>query len=440
MILSSRSTPADSEQFNWRAYHGVVVLLVLGLFLASVRSVLNPFLLYVLLVFVLSPYSGTRFHLLIVTSAGALTLVWLLATTGFLLAPFLLAIVLAYVLHPVVRAIETPWMPRRWRRDPARRIPRGLAVGLLTLPVLLGIVLFALLGVPALSEQAAAFTARVPDLIRGTVAWAERAQASLATRDLPFVDRRVMLERLHAIQPESVMAWLQARQSEMAARIWAAFLGLGRGIGSVLSILGYVFLTPLLTYYLLRDWEELLERLGELVPVRERPRVLGFARDYDVLLAGYMRGTLLESTLVGILTWLLLWTWGFPYAFLVGMVTGLFTVMPYMGVILGLVPAIAVALFSGDVVYSLVKVAVVFTAVQAIDGAFINPKVVGDAVGLHPVWVMLALSVFGFFFGFVGLLIAVPVAVGMKLMLTSALRRYRESNLFRGEAPLVTVD
>jgi predicted PurR-regulated permease PerM len=254
------------------------------------------------------------------------------------------------------------------------------------------------------------------------------------------VDRRVVMERLHSIQPESVTAWLQARQSEMAARIWGAFLGLGRGIGSVLSVLGYVFLTPLLTFYLLRDWEQLQARVAELIPLHERGRVLGFARDYDRLLAGYLRGTVTESVLVGILTWLLFWMWGFPYAFLVGMVTGLFTVMPYMGVILGLVPAVTIALFSGDVVYSLIKVAVVFVVVQAIDGAFINPKVVGDAVGLHPVWVMLALSVFGFFFGFVGLLIAVPAAVGMKLMLTAALSRYRESSLFRGEAPLVTVD
>ena len=440
MIQPPRPAAAQPEPFNWRAFHGVVVLLVLSLFLASVRSVLNPFLLYLLLVFVVSPYSGTRFHLLTVSAAGGLTLVWLLSTTGFLLAPFLLALVLAYVLHPVVRAIETPWTPRRWRRETPRRIPRTAAVALLTLPVVLGVVLFALLGVPALSEQAAGFTARVPELIRGAVAWAEHAQASLATRDLPFVDRAALLQRLHAVQPDSVMAWLQARQSEMAARIWAAFLGLGRGIGSVLSVLGYVFLTPLLTFYLLRDWEALLARVGELVPVRERDRVLLFTREYDRLLAGYLRGTLLEATLVGILTWLLLWMWGFPYAFLVGFVTGAFTVMPYMGVIVGLLPAVAVALFSGDVVYALVKVAIVFTAVQAIDGAFINPEVVGDAVGLHPVWVMLALSVFGFFFGFVGLLIAVPLAVGVKLMVAAALERYRESSLFRGETPLVSVD
>ncbi|HET6762487.1 MAG TPA: AI-2E family transporter, partial [Longimicrobiaceae bacterium] len=395
---------------------------------------------YLLLVFVVSPYSGTRFHLLTVSSAGGLTLVWLLSTTGFLLAPFLLALVLAYVLHPVVKALESPWVPRRWRREQPRRVPRTIAVALLTLPVLVGIVLFALLGVPALSQQASEFTARVPELIRGLIAWAEHAQASLAARDLPFVDHAALQQRLQSIRPDSVVAWLQARQSEMAARIWAAFLGLGRGIGSVLSILGYVFLTPLLTFYLLRDWEGLLARVGDLVPLRERPRVLGAARRYDRLLAGYMRGTLLEATLVGILTWVLLWMWGFPYAFLVGFVTGAFTVMPYMGVILGLVPAVAIALFSGDVVYALVKVAVVFTAVQAIDGAFINPKVVGDAVGLHPVWVMLALSVFGFYFGFVGLLIAVPLAVAVKLMLESALARYRESSLFRGEAPLVSVD
>ncbi|MDB4948099.1 MAG: family transporter [Gemmatimonadetes bacterium] len=440
MIHPSASAAVEPEPFNWRAYHGVVVLLILGLFLASVRSVLNPFLLYLLLVFVVSPYSGTRFHLLVVSSTGALTLLWLLSTTGFLLAPFLLAIVLAYVLHPVVCAVERPWMPRRFRRETPRRIPRTAAVALLTLPLLIGIALVVLLGVPALGEQLAAFIQGIPELIRRFVAWAQAAQAQLATRSLPFVSRQTLAERLQAVQPDAVVAWLQARQSEMAQRVWAAFLGLGRGIGSVLSVLSYVFLTPILTFYLLRDWEALTARLAEMVPHAHRDRVLGFARDYDRLLAGYLRGQLTESAIVGLLTWIFLWIWGFPYAFLVGVVAGTFNVMPYMGLLVSLIPAVAISLFSGEVVYSLVKVAVTFTAVQAIDGTFVAPKVVGDAVGLHPVWVMLALAVAGFFFGFVGLLIAIPVAVGIKLVLESALSRYRESSLFRGERGLVTLD
>ena len=268
----------------------------------------------------------------------------------------------------------------------------------------------------------------------------EQWQGQLQSRDLPWLDEQAMVDRLRSIQPEAVMAWLQQRQTAIAQGVWNGLLGVGKGLGAVLSLLSYVFLTPILTFYLLRDWKSILERMRELVPGPYRDRVVGFASEYDRLLARYLRGQVLAAAIVGVLTWLGFLIAGFPYALLLGAVAGIFNIIPYMGLVASLIPALFIALFSASPGIALLKIAVVFAVVQVLDSSVIGPRVVGEAVGLHPVWVLLALAVSGYFFGFVGLLIAVPLAVLVKLLLRYALGRYRASSLFRGERPLLLMD
>ena len=420
--------PSSEEQgLPWRTWHAVVVLGILAFFLFSVRTVLNPFVLFVLLAFVASPFSGTRQHLLVICATGLLTLVWVLDTTGFLLAPFVLALVLAYVLHPLVDRLE-------------RRMPRAWATMALALPLVAGIVVLMLVAIPMISAQVAELIGAAPEFIRTATLRLERWQLQLSTRDLPWIDEAGLLERMRSVQPEAVMAWLEERQAAIAAGVWSGVLGVGRGVGAVLSLLGYVFLTPILAFYLLRDWRSLEARMGELVPPQYRPRVLGFAAEYDRLLARYLRGQLLAAGIVGVLTWLGFLIAGFPYALLLGVITGVFNVIPYMGLVAALIPAVLIALFAPAPGIAFLKIAIVFAVVQALDGSVIGPRIVGEAVGLHPVWVLLALAVSGYFFGFLGLLIAVPLAVLVKLLLRGGLERYRASRLFRGERPLIALE
>ena len=135
---------------------------------------------------------------------------------------------------------------------------------------------------------------------------------------------------------------------------------------------------------------------------------------------------------MGVLTGLGFWILGFPYALLLGVVAGVFNIVPYLGLVVSLVPALIIALFSGSVLLSLGKIALVFGVVQLLDSSVIGPRILGESVGLHPVWVILALAVSGFFFGFVGLLLAIPLAVLVKLLLAYGLERYRGSALYRG--------
>ena len=246
------------------------------------------------------------------------------------------------------------------------------------------------------------------------------------------MDDDALLERLRGIDGEAVVAFFDERWSRLGSWVWEGALGIGRGIGSVFTILGYVALTPMLAFYLLRDWDGITRGLAELVPHDRRERVVDLAREADRIVAGYLRGQLTVAALIGLVTGLGLWAVGFPYAATLGLIVAVFSIVPYLGLILSLVPAIVVALVSGSVLVSLAKVAVVYGVAQGLEGAVISPKIVGDSVGLHPVWVVLALTVGGYFFGFAGLLVGVPAAAVGKLLVTHGIARYRSSELYLG--------
>ena len=146
------------------------------------------------------------------------------------------------------------------------------------------------------------------------------------------------------------------------------------------------------------------------------------------------------ALIVGALTWIGLMLLRFPYAFLLGATVSVLGIVPYLGLALSLIPAVFIALVSGNVGWSLAKLGIVYGTAQGLEGAVISPRIVGDSVGLHPVWVVLALSLGGFFFGFVGLMIGVPVAVGVKLAVERLLRRYRASSLYGSDSPATVAD
>jgi len=409
----------DPETGPWRAAQAAAALLVFTLFLLSLRDLLSPFLLFWILVALLLPFRRTPGHTLLIVVSTLLTIFWLLATTGFVFAPFVLALVLAYVLDPVVN------------RAQKLGISRATAIALLVIPVLGGGVAALVVGVPALAEQTTEVVRRFPELARTVADRLEGFRARFLQVDLPFVDEGALTDRLRNLSSQDVVAFLDDRREMLARELWSGVLGLGRGLASAATILGYAVLTPVLTFYLLRDYDRLVARVGELVPERRRKAVFSFAAEYDDLLSRYLRGQVTVALLVGLITGVGLWILRFPYAGLIGALVAVFGVVPYLGLVLSLVPAVTVAFLTGDVAGSLLKVAGVYGVAQGLESAVISPRIVGGSVGLHPVWVVLALAVGGFFFGFVGLLIAVPVAVGVKLLVIRGLEEYRRSSLYR---------
>lgn len=406
----------------WRSVEAVTVLLVLAFFLFGLRDVLNPFLLFFVLWAVLLPFRGAPGYGALLGTAAVLALFWLLSTTGSLLAPFVLALVLAYILDPLVDWLEGRGLRRVW------------GIVLLTLPVVGLLALLLFVAIPAAVEQIGEVVQRAPIFFQRVAGWLESARSRLLVVDVPFLDEERLVARLRGVDSGTVVTFLQERSEALGEYVWQGVTGVGRGLGAIAGVLGYVVLTPVLTFYLLRDWDRMTEAASQLLPRDRREGAMDFAREYDDLLGRYLRGQITVALSIGAITALGLWAVGFPYAGMLGLIVAVFSVVPYLGLVLSLIPAVFIALVSGSVLLSLGKVALVYGLAQGLEGAVISPRIVGDSVGLHPVLVVLALAVGGFFFGFVGLLLAVPGAVGIKLLVERGLERYRASDFYRGEA------
>jgi len=400
---------------EWRWAYGAIALAAAVFFMLSVQSVLTPFIAFVFLLLLLAPYTGSRHHTTLVLSLGLVFTVWLLKTLGSLLTPFILAFVLAYILDPAVDALQR------------RGLKRGVAVAVLVLPVLTLLGLAIGFGVPALITQVESLIERLPAAAARLAAWVESVRAGATRLRIPFVSDDVIARWL---DPVRVQAMVEARQAEIAGRAWGAVTGVGRGLGILLSLLGLIVLLPVLVIYLLRDFDHITARVSDLVPVQKRASWLGLMGEYNALLSRFLRGQVIAATIVGILTWLGLWIAGVPYSGLVGATAGVFNLVPYLGLIVSIVPVVVIALISGQFMTIIIKSAIVFVIIQGIDGSVTGPRIVGSSVGLHPVWVLLALAIGSSIFGFVGLLLAMPVAVLVKLLLREAVARYRASSVY----------
>ncbi len=358
---------------------------------------------------------------------GVLTGFWLLSELGALLAPFVLAVVAAYILNPVVnRLAETRLLVRLGGEG---RLRRTLAVTLLALPVAGAVVAAVVWGAPWAAGEVAGLARRAPAALDRVALLLAGLEERLVRLRIPGVEGSAVAERIRALGADDVVAFLDERREALTAWLMSSALGVGRGVGAFLTVLGYLVLTPVVAFYLMRDWDRVVERAASLVPPT-RPGILRFGREYDEALASYLRGQVTVSLLVGSMTAIGLLLVGFPYAIFLGLIVAVFNVVPYLGLVLSLLPAIGIALASGDMGPALLKVAAVYTVAQTLESAWLSPRIVGDSTGLHPVWILLAIAVGGFFFGFVGLLLAVPAAVGLKLLMLRGLERYRNSPLF----------
>lgn len=410
------AAPTRIPPLEWRFIYAAIVLVAAALLLRAVAPVLSPVVLYLLLLLLLSPYSGSREHRLVVVAATLLFALWLLNALGSILAPFLVAFTLAYLLDPAADALQR------------RGLSRGVAVAVLLVPILALLALGLTFGLPALAQQAGDLVGKIPKALASAAGSLEHLRQRIEHMNLPFRSGQTIARQL-VIDEAKIAEFIQSQQQAILQRAWATVLGVGKGFGFVLTLLGYLVLTPVLVAYLLRDFNRMSQRAWALVPPSRSEYWLRLAREYDQLLSRFVRGQVIEAALVGLFTWFGLMVLGFPYSGLVGAIAGVFNLVPYLGLIVSIIPVIIIALLSGSFLASLGKAGAVFLVVQLIDSSITGPRIVGSSVGLHPVWVMLALAVGSFFFGFVGLLLAMPAAVLIKLALRETLARYGRSDI-----------
>jgi predicted PurR-regulated permease PerM len=205
---------------------------------------------------------------------------------------------------------------------------------------------------------------------------------------------------------------------------------------ALLSLFSLFVITPVVAFYLLCDWSRVVSAFDQLIPVPQRKTVHGLVREIDTAISGYLHGQLTVCVILGCYYAFGLTLAGLSYGFLIGAVSGFLTFIPYVGSLTALIISFGVALaqFFPDWTRILIVVGVVLVG-QFLEGNVLAPKLVGESVGLHPVWLIFALLAFGYLFGFVGLLLAVPLAAAGGVLIRFALRRYRASPLYTGTRP-----
>jgi predicted PurR-regulated permease PerM len=206
------------------------------------------------------------------------------------------------------------------------------------------------------------------------------------------------------------------------------------GGSALVSVFSLIVVTPVVAFYLIYDWHKMIRVADSWIPIHQRGTVHGLAREVDGAIAGFVRGQSAVCLILGTFYAIALTLSGLNFGLLIGLISGLITFIPYVGSMTGLILSlgVAVAQFWPDYTW-IAMILGIFLLGQFLEGNVLSPKLVGESVGLHPVWLIFALLAFGYLFGFVGLLVAVPLAATIGVLARFALRRYLESSFYKGE-------
>lgn len=342
--------------------------------------------------------------------AGLFLLGWLLYLLHPILSPFLIGILLAYLGDPLVDRLERQRLSRTG----------GVVVVFALFALVLLILLLVL--VPMLGRQLVRLYQLAPEMLdwlQGTaLPW---TQSHLGLQDVLQLDqlKQVFTENIGKTTDVLKLVLAQATSSSLAFLAW----------------LGNLLLIPVVSFYLMRDWDLLVERMRRLLPRQREGLVVKLTSECHEVLGAFLRGQLLVMLALSVIYASGLMLVGLELGLLIGLLAGLASIVPYMGFIVGIGAALTAALFQfGLDPYPLLGIGVVFMIGQMLEGMVLTPMLVGDRIGLHPVAVIFAILAGGQLFGFTGVLLALPVAAVIMVLLRHAHDLYKLSGLYGDSA------
>jgi predicted PurR-regulated permease PerM len=341
-------------------------------------------------------------------SLTALVVVLLLWFFRGILLPFVLGMVMAYFLDPIA-----DWLVRRG-------LSRLMASLLILVTFIIVITLVLLVLVPVIGGQVAGFVERLPQYLGRLQELAQELRAGPLSRFVEGGDQTLQQDF------QAVVRQLSGFVTSLVASLWTSSL-------AVVNFLSLFVVTPVVAFYLLLDWDRMIDKIDALVPRQHVGTVRRLAREIDRSVAGFVRGQGSVCLILGTYYAVGLTAVGLNFGLLIGFFAGIISFIPYVGSAIGLVIAIGVALvqFAPDWIWVAAVAGVFFTG-QFVEGNILQPKLVGASVGLHPVWLMFALFAFGAVFGFVGLLMAVPAAAVVGVLMRFVIQQYLTSEVYFG--------
>ncbi len=344
--------------------------------------------------------SHTQVRYWAASAAVFLLLLWFL---GDVITPFLLGGAIAYCLDPLADRLEN------------RGLSRVAAVTIISVLAVLVFLAMVLLVIPMLIDQSTSFVLNIPELIASL-------QAFLMEQFPDIMEADSTINQSLASLGETI----RSKGGALLSAIITSFQG-------VVNIILLVLFVPVVTFYLLLDWDHMIARIDDLLPRDHAPAIRRIASDIDKTLAGFIRGQGTVCLILGTFYAVALMAVGLQFGLFVGALAGLISFIPFVGSIVGGVLSIGLALFQfwGEWFW-IGLVALIFIGGQAVEGNVLTPKLVGGSVGLHPVWLIFSLSAFGSVFGFVGLLVAVPVSASIGVLTRFLIAEYKGGRLYRG--------
>lgn len=334
---------------------------------------------------------------------AALVFFVVLYLLGDVILPFVLGMAIAYLLDPVADRLES------WG------IGRALATVLITLAAALIFVLASVLVLPTLVKQTAGLIETLPQVVRDL-------QTFLMAKFPGLLEEGSQLHQTFL----SIQEALRANGGEVLNKVVSSAM-------SLVNIIILVVIVPVITFYLLMDWDRMVAEVDKLLPRDHAPVVRRLAHQIDQTLASFIRGQGTVCLILGMFYAISLMVVGLNFGLVAGALAGALTFIPYVGALVGGALSIGLALFQfwGDW-WHIGAVAGIFAFGQFMEGNVLTPKLVGSSVGLHPVWLIFALSAFGTLFGFVGMLVAVPVAAALGVLARFLIEQYQASRLYKG--------
>ena len=333
---------------------------------------------------------------------------WLLYLLAPILTPFVAAALLAYIGDPFADRLQR------------MKLPRTVAVVTVFLLTFLFIGLLVVLVVPLFQAQFGALFEALPGMIR--------------TIEQEWLPKIASFLEIPAGEDVGVSAFL-ANYSEMAGS-WGSQLlvSISKSGGALAAAVISLFLIPILAFYLLRDWDTIMARLGALVPSQQRATVFRLARETDQVLGAFLRGQILVMIALAVIYSIGLSLVGLEFAIAIGVVSGLVSFVPYLGFAIGIVLAGLTVVLEPDPLWRLAGVIATFSIAQMLEGSILTPKLVGDRIGLHPVIVIFAVAAGGQLFGFFGILLALPAAAVVSVLAKFVYGRYLGEHPGAGDA------
>jgi predicted PurR-regulated permease PerM len=357
-------------------------------------------------------------QLLIWTLALAALLV-MLAVLGSTVTPFATGIALGYLLDPVVQRLE--------RLGLNRLAASLLILGLFVLALGLAMVIVA----PVLANQLAGFARKLPDYVTRLQRLATEEGTALAGKyGGEWLDSLGFGDSLSSDQIRKSIGDFVSRGAQW---LLDAVRSLASGGAALLGFFSLLVVTPVVAFYILVDWDKMIDAIDSWLPLDHRDSLRRIASEINAALAGFIRGQSLVCLFLGLWYGLGLSLIGLDFGLLIGMIGGLLSFVPYVGSMTALVLSLVIGLVQGWPSLKLFFLALgVVGAGQFLEGYVISPKLVGESIGLHPVWLMFSLFAFGALFGFTGLLVAVPTAAALGVLARHLLGVYLASPLYRG--------